>query len=135
MLVKNGPWSETNHGKGRRGMNLVCVSGIKLYAYHGCLEEEEKIGGHYVVDVEITTDFLDASVSDDLSLTVDYVQVNRIVEEEMMIRSKLIEHVGRRIIVRLKEELNNVARTRVVVTKLSPPINGDVNNVSIVIDE
>ena len=44
----------------------------------------------YVVDVEIETDFL--TLSDDLTKTVDYVAVNKIVTEEMAIRSKLIEH-------------------------------------------
>ena len=31
--------------------NIVEVNGIKLYAFHGCLPEEEKIGGNYLIDV------------------------------------------------------------------------------------
>ena len=38
-------------------MNRIEVNGIRLYAYHGCLKEEGVIGGHYVVDVTIDTDF------------------------------------------------------------------------------
>ncbi len=115
-------------------MNRIEVNGIKLYAYHGCLKEEGAIGGHYVVDVTIDTDFSVAAETDDLSKTVDYVDVNRIVKEEMAIRSKLIEHVGRRIIERIKT-LNNVESVLVKVAKISPPINGDVNNVAILIKE
>jgi dihydroneopterin aldolase len=115
-------------------MNRIEVNGIKLYAFHGCLKEEGAIGGHYVVDVTIDTDFSVAAETDDLSKTVDYVDVNRIVKEEMAIRSKLIEHVGRRIIDRIKA-LNNVESVLVKVTKISPPINGDVNNVAILIKE
>lgn len=115
-------------------MNIIEVNGIKLYAYHGCLKEEGVIGGHYVVDVQINTDFSIAADTDDLSKTVDYVDVNRIVKEEMAVRSKLIEHVGRRIIQRIKT-LNNVHNVLVKVTKISPPINGDVNNVAILIKE
>ena len=103
-------------------MNRIEVNGIKLYAYHGCLKEEGAIGGHYVVDVTIDTDFSVAAETDDLSKTVDYVDVNRIVKEEMAIRSKLIEHVGRRIIDRIKA-LNKVESVLVKVTKISPPIN------------
>ena len=115
-------------------MNRIEVNGIKLYAYHGCLKEEGVIGGHYVVDVTIDTDFSVAAETDDLSNTVDYVDVNRIVTEEMAIRSKLIECVGRRIVEKIKA-LDNVANVTVKVTKLSPPINGDVNNVAIIIQE
>jgi dihydroneopterin aldolase len=115
-------------------VNIIEVNGIKLYAYHGCLKEEGAIGGHYVVDVQINTDFSIAADTDDLSKTVDYVDVNRIVKEEMAVRSKLIEHVGRRIIQRIKT-LNNVHNVLVKVTKISPPINGDVNNVAILIKE
>lgn len=114
--------------------NIIEVNGIKLHSYHGCLEEEARIGGNYIVDVTITTDFHIAAIEDDLSKTVDYVFVNRIVAEEMAIRSKLIEQVGLRIVQRLQNEIKGISGLKVKVTKLSPPINGDVDNVAIVIE-
>ncbi|MEJ6584112.1 MAG: dihydroneopterin aldolase [Crocinitomicaceae bacterium] len=114
--------------------HTIEVNGIKLYAFHGCLPEEGKIGGNYVVDITITTDFTEASLNDELNKTVDYVVVNKIVKEEMAIRSKLIEHVGQRIVNRIKKEVNNVDALRVKVIKICPPINGDVNNVAIIIE-
>ena len=113
--------------------NIVEVNGIKCYAYHGCLPEEEKIGGNYLVDIKITTDFSASFTSDELTDTVDYVVINKIVEEEMAIRSKLIEHVGNRILQRLKKELSNVQEVYIKVTKICPPIDGDVDDVAIVI--
>ena len=114
--------------------HTIEVNGIKLYAFHGCLPEEGKIGGNYIVDVTITTDFTEAAKTDDLLKTVDYVVINKIVKEEMAVRSKLIEHVGQRITDRIKQELNNVEALRVKVTKVCPPINGDVDNVAIIIE-
>lgn len=113
----------------------VQVNGIKLYAYHGCLPEEAKIGGHYIVNIEVTTDFSKSFDSDDLNDTVDYVVINQIVKEEMAIRSKLIEHVGYRIFTRLKSEVDNILKSRIQIIKISPPINGDVENVAITIEE
>jgi dihydroneopterin aldolase len=115
--------------------HLIEVNAIKLYAFHGCLEEEAKIGGHYTVDVTMKTDFSEAAKSDELEQTIDYVQVNRIVTEEMAIRSKLIEHVGQRIVTRLNREVNRLEAIRVKVVKICPPINGDVQNVAIIIEE
>jgi dihydroneopterin aldolase len=109
------------------------VNGIQLYAFHGCLAEEGRIGGHYIVDVSLTTDFTSAALTDDLTQTVDYVDINRIVAEEMAIRSKLIEHVGQRISRRIFQELKTIEKLKVKITKLCPPINGDVQNVAIII--
>ena len=114
--------------------HTIEVNGIKLYAFHGCLPEEELVGGHYIVDVEVTTDFTKSTVSDKLEDTVDYVLINKIVTEEMSVRSKLIEHVGQRIVENIRRNLKGVIRLKVKVTKLTPPINGDVDNVAIIIN-
>lgn len=114
--------------------HTVELNGIKVYAHHGCLPEEEKIGGHYLVDISVKTDFEKAAQSDNLIHTVDYVVLNTIVKKEMAIRSKLIEHVGRRIFDRIKKDIDGVHSLRVKITKLCPPINGDVDNVAIIIE-
>ena len=116
-------------------MNKIQVEGIKLYAYHGCLEEEAKIGTNYIVDVTMETDFAEASKTDDLSKTIDYVIVYNIVKKQMAIRSKLIEQVGQRIINEIKKEFKGLKKTEVKVTKLNPPMNGNVERVSIIITE
>ena len=115
--------------------NTIEVNGIKVYAFHGCLPEEARVGGNYVVDVMLNTDFSEAAANDILSKTIDYVVVNRIVTEEMAIRSKLIEHVGQRIYLRLKNEISSIHSLRIKITKICPPINGDVDNVAIVIED
>ena len=115
--------------------NTIEVNGIRLYAHHGCLPEETKIGGHYLVDVYLETDFLKAAMEDTLDDTIDYVVVNRIVTEEMHVPSKLIEHVGYRILKRFEKEIQGMHLVRIKITKICPPINGDVKNVAIQIEE
>lgn len=115
--------------------HTIEVNGIKVYAFHGCLPEEGLVGGNYVVDVMLNTDFSEAAKNDDLSKTIDYVYVNKIVVEEMSVASKLIEHVGQRIVDRLKNELAGITKLKIKVTKICPPINGDVDNVAIIIED
>ena len=110
------------------------VSGINIYAFHGCLEEEARIGGNYIVDVYLETDFSQAGLKDELSLTVDYVNVNKIVASEMAIRSNLIEHVGQRIWDKMTAELIGLSYLRIKIRKLMPPINGNVDEVAICIE-
>ncbi|OFY86560.1 MAG: dihydroneopterin aldolase [Bacteroidetes bacterium RIFCSPLOWO2_12_FULL_35_15] len=116
-------------------MNKILVEGIKLYAYHGCMEEEGKIGGNYIVDVTMETDFSEAAETDDLTKTIDYVVVYNIVKKQMAIRSMLIEHVGKRIITELKKELRGLIKVDLKIIKLNPPMNGNVERVSIIISE
>lgn len=110
-------------------MGVITVSGIKLYAFHGCMEEESKIGSDYEVDVVLEADLSAASESDNLAETVDYVSVNKVVTEEMAIRSKLLEHVALRIINRLTRSHPEIVAMEVSVAKLNPPINGNVDRV------
>lgn len=116
-------------------MNKIIVEGINTYSYHGCLEEEAKIGANYLVDVMMETDFTEAAKSDDLSKTIDYVVLFNIVKKQMAIRSKLIETVGQRIVDELKKEFNSLKKVEVKISKLNPPMNGNVERVSIVISE
>ena len=114
----------------------IIVEGIKLYGFHGCLQEESKIGTNYTIDIIMETDFLEAAHQDDLTKTIDYVVVYKIVKEQMAIRSKLIEQVGKRITDALKNEFGSFLQNiSVKVTKHIPPMNGNVEKVSILIEE
>ena len=116
-------------------MGTIKLQNIRTFSFHGCLEEEGKIGSDYRVDLEIKTDLRKSSLSDDLKDTVDYVLLNKIVEEEMAIRSKLLEHVANRIIMRIFKEIPSVSRIILSVSKLNPPIGGDVEAVTIEMEE
>jgi dihydroneopterin aldolase len=116
-------------------MGIIKLKNIRTYSYHGCLIEEGKIGSDYTVNLEVKTDLRKSSITDNLKDTVDYVLLNRIVVEEMAIRSDLLEHVAHRIITRIFEEIPEISRIIVAVSKLNPPIGGDVEAVTIEMEE
>lgn len=116
-------------------MGIIKLKNIRTFSYHGCLIEEGKIGSDYTVNLEVKTDLRKSSTTDDLNDTVDYVLLNSIVVEEMAIRSDLLEHVAHRIITRIFEEIPEVSRIIVAVSKLNPPIGGDVEAVTIEMEE
>lgn len=116
-------------------MGIIKLKNIRTFSYHGCLIEEGKIGSDYSVDLEIKTDMRKSMETDELEDTVDYVHLNKIVEEEMAIRSKLLEHVAHRIVQRVFREIASISRIIVSVSKINPPIGGDVEAVTIQIEE
>ncbi|MBL0129325.1 MAG: dihydroneopterin aldolase [Flavobacteriales bacterium] len=115
-------------------MGLIEVKDIRVFAYHGCLEEEARIGGHYRIDITVSGDLVRAENSDDLTDTVDYGRITSIVKEQMAIRSKLIEHVARRIHTALKEQWSQPLNWRVRVVKERPPVQGDVAEVTYTVE-
>ncbi|SFN19526.1 dihydroneopterin aldolase [Paenimyroides ummariense] len=116
-------------------MGIIRLTNIRVFTNHGCLIEEAKIGSEYRVDLEIKADLRKSSETDELADTVDYVHLNKIVVDEMAIRSKLLEHVAKRIVVRVFDELPMVSRILLEVSKINPPIGGDVQQVTIVMEE
>ena len=112
-------------------MGIIKVENIRVFAYHGCLKEETKIGSDYRVDLEVKADLQTSAATDKLSDTVDYVFLNRIIKEEMEIASYLLETVAKRILNRIFNEDKLVKKATVWVSKLNPPIGGDVERVTI----
>ena len=112
-------------------MGIIKVENIRVFAYHGCLKEETKIGSDYRVDLEVKADLQTSAVTDKLSDTVDYVFLNKVIKEEMDIASHLLETVAKRILSRIFNEDKLVKKATVWVCKLNPPIGGDVERVTI----
>ena len=115
-------------------MGKIILEDLEFYAYHGLFEEEQKIGANYLIDLELSLDFSIAAASDDLVGTVDYGAVYEVVEEEMKKSSKLIEHVAARIVTMLFVSFKKIEHVKIKLTKVKPPIKGDVKRVSVVIE-
>ncbi len=114
-------------------MGIIKLTNIRLHAHHGCLKEESIIGSEYRVDISLTTDLKKAAVTDNLADTVDYVHINHIVKEEMAIPAQLLEHVSKRIMDRVYIELPTVDEIEISVSKINPPIGGDVEMVTTIL--
>lgn len=112
-------------------MGKLILNEIRVYAFHGCMEEEKRIGSNYIVNLEVETDMINPAKSDDISDAVDYVILNKIVKEEMSVRSKLLEHVAQRIINRVLKQFSEVENVVVSVAKQNPPLGGDVGEVCV----
>tara|TARA_R100000935_G_scaffold23395_1_gene42696 strand:+ start:9572 stop:10024 length:453 start_codon:yes stop_codon:yes gene_type:complete len=110
-------------------MSTIRLKNVRIFTNHGCLIEEEKIGSDYLVNLTVKADLSKAAKTDNLNDTVDYVHLQHIIKSEMSQRSKLLEQVGQRIIDRIFSEIPLVKKAKVSISKLNPPIGGDVAEV------
>jgi dihydroneopterin aldolase len=109
----------------------IYLDDIRFYAYHGVMEQERQVGGEYLVSLAIETDLSEAVHTDDLADTVNYAALYALIEREMSVPSKLLEHVAGRIGQRSLEEFDKIATLTVRVTKQNPPIGVDCKGASV----
>jgi len=112
-------------------MALIEIEGMEFYAFHGHFDVEKVAGNRFLVDLKIEADCSNAGQSDRLEDTLDYQKAYSIVKEEMSVPSNLLEHVGQRIISRLKSEFMEIEHVSVKVSKMTPPMGGQIERVSI----
>ena len=113
-------------------MGLITVEGIRVFAYHGHLPEEAKLGGHFIVNVWVEADTAEVEKTDDLNHTVDYVKITDIVKEQMAIRADMIERPAKRIVDAILP-LPKVQKVKVEVQKIAPPIDAAFDKISVTI--
>ena len=112
-------------------MATIAINGMRFYAHHGCFEQERAIGTHFRVDLVLETDTSRAEVTDNIADTVNYLEVYQVVKKEMSRPSNLLEHVARRVGERVKNDFSSVTAVRVKVSKLNPPLGGQMESVSV----
>ena len=114
-------------------MGLITVEGIRVFAYHGHLPEEAKLGGHFIVNIWVTVDTSEVEKTDDLNHTVDYAEIIEIVNQNMSIRANMIEVPTRRIVDAILP-LHKVQKVKVEVEKIQPPIDASFGKISVTVE-
>jgi len=112
-------------------MGIIRIEDMEFYAFHGHYREEQIVGSHFMVDVEIETDTDRAGESDDLADTLNYQTAYTIVRREMERTSNLLEHIATRILNALYDEMTGIKKATVRVSKMNPVMGGRIGRVSI----
>lgn len=113
--------------------NFILLENIEIYAYHGVLQQETLVGNTFILNVRITADLSKAIETDDIEETINYARVYELIEEEMSVPSKLLEHVAGRIIKRLKREFRKIEEIEIKLSKRNPPMSGQIDYASVIV--
>ena len=112
-------------------MGLIEIEGIKFYAFHGHYESEKVVGNEFRVDLKIVTDCNRAAISDNLDDALNYQSAYDIVKKEMAKPSHLLENVAKRVLDSLYLHFTTIKRAEVKISKINPPMGGEIEKVSI----
>lgn len=109
---------------------VIELENMEFHANHGCYDLEKVVGNRFLVTLAIEADVSEAAENDDISKSVNYLTVYNIVKREMEQPSNIIENVAKRIIDALYEELPQIDKITVKISKLAPPLGGKVEKAS-----
>ena len=109
----------------------IHLNGLRIFAYHGVLPQENRVGAMYTINLKITTDFLEASKTDNLTYTINYAEVYQAVKKEMQQPSKLLEHVVYRISQRLFQDFPSITAINISLYKENPPMEAECQHVGV----
>lgn len=118
-------------------MSIISIEGMEFKAFHGCFEEERVIGNKFIVDVILEANTEEAELTDNLTKTINYQEVYKLVKTEIEQHSNLLEHIARRIVDKIKVQYKTVTKVKVTVSKLNPSLSsgGFTQKVSVSIEK
>jgi len=116
-------------------MGQITLEGMEFFAYHGHMDEEQKIGNKYSIDVSIDADLSAPASTDNLKDTINYGEVYDMVKTVMAKKHRLLEHVGYEIITAIKVKFIHIQKVTVQVSKYNPPIGGVCHKAKVTLEE
>lgn len=114
---------------------LIELEEMEFYAYHGCFREENVVGNRFLVNISIQTDMARPMQTDKIDDALNYVKVYELVRTEMQQTSNLLEHVTARVIDSLYRHFPRITWARVKISKMNPPMGGQMNKVSVTLEK
>ncbi|WP_019903967.1 dihydroneopterin aldolase [Methylobacterium sp. 77] len=110
----------------------ILVERIAVFAYHGLLEEEARIGQRFYISLDCRTDLRPAGLSDDMARTVSYADLTEIaVRIATTRRFALIEALAEAIAAEILDRFEGVDSVVVRVDKPSAPVPAVIDGVAI----
>ena len=114
-----------------RNMGIIRIDNMEFYAYHGCYKEERVVGNRFLADLEISVNLDKAALSDNIKDTLNYQLAYNVVKEQMSQKSNLLENVAGRILDQLFKSFPYIEKATVKVSKMNPPMGGQIERVSV----
>lgn len=115
-------------------MGVIEIEGMKFYAYHGHFAAEQIVGNNFEVYLRIETDCGKAAASDRLDDALNYQRLYETIQEVMTEKSSLLENVAKRILDKLYDNFEGIESARVKISKLNPPMGGEIEKVSVMLE-
>lgn len=106
-------------------MDKIILKNLEFHGKHGCFPEEKKYSQKFQIDGELYLSLENASISDDLNLTVNYGEVFEIIRKQVEEKTyNLIEKLAAQILNDIFNYSTLIQEINIKVIKPNPPVEG-----------
>ena len=112
--------------------STISLNGLEFKSKIGLFDFEKERGNTFVVNISIDVDKI--TYDDSIEGTVDYSNLFSIIDGEMSKEYNLIETVAHKISSSIHSQINNIKLCRIEIIKKNPPIEGEVDNSSFILE-
>ena len=111
--------------------DIIRLSGLSFYGYHGATAAEKETGRVFEVDCELEVDLAEAGRTDQLADTIDYRQAYDVIKETVEGRAfSLVEGLASHLAAQILERFP-VYRVTLRVRQLNPPLPGQIKSIEV----
>lgn len=114
---------------------IIEIEGMEFFAYHGCFEAEQIVGNKFMVYACLHYNCHCPASTDDIADALSYQTAYEIIAREMMKRSHLLEHVGKRMLDALYAAFPQLQYTKIKISKMNPPLGGQIRCTSVTLEK
>lgn len=111
--------------------SIIFIDNLRLYAYHGVMAQEKRVGAWFLITIRVHYDIYLASKTDNIRYALSYADVVEVVKEEMAKPSRLLEHVAARIVDAIFERFPAASSVDLKLTKENPPMGVDCSGAGV----
>ena len=116
-------------------MNIIRLQGLEFHAHHGFYSHEKNIRQQFLVNLDISINFMEAAKNDKISGTINYEKVYKICRLVMNDPVDLIEHVAYNIHKNIIQNFPQIEHLKVEIQKRDVQLGGKIDYVSVILDE
>ena len=113
-------------------MDKILIRNLKIFAYHGVMEEEKENGQYFIFDIDAFVDISEPCESDSVEDTVNYaLMVEQITKTFTSQKDDLIERAAQRVAQELFVSFDKISELRILLKKPDAPIDADFDWVGV----
>ena len=117
------------------GQDIIKISNLEVFAYHGVLKEENSLGQKFIICAELSTDISEAAKDDDITKSINYASVCKTIEKYLKENTfKLIETTADKLATYLLRKYERLDYIRLEIKKPWAPIHMSLETVSVQVD-
>lgn len=106
--------------------DTIIIKKLKIFAYHGVLEEEKTYGQYFILDIILSVDLSVPCLTDDLNQSVNYDSVTqKVIKTFTAQKDDLIERAAQRVCDCILEEFSAVKAVELTLKKPQAPVDAD----------